>query len=97
MGNNEGYVYILTSPNTEYIKIGGTDYPPLKRIREINSIEPYQSLGPWTLADFRQVSDWRSVEYFLHYAFRSKLNKKVEQQKELFKVSPQEVSKYLIH
>lgn len=95
MGSNEGYVYILTSPKTEYIKIGGTDYPPVKRLREINSTEPYHSLGPWTLIDFRQVRDWRKVEYFLHYTFRSRVNKKIAQQKELFNISSQEVSKIL--
>jgi hypothetical protein len=92
MDKNEGYVYILTSPKTEYIKIGGTDYPPLKRIKEINSTEPYKSLGPWSLADFRQVKNWRSIESNLHYIFRSKLNTSIKQQKELFSVSYQEVS-----
>ena len=34
-----GYVYILQSPNCGCIKIGGTDFPPLKRIREmVNTI-----------------------------------------------------------
>ncbi|MBS0617057.1 MAG: GIY-YIG nuclease family protein [Spirochaetes bacterium] len=81
-----GYIYILTSPNSNFIKIGGTDFPPMKRIKEINASEPYRSLGPWTLADFRQVSDWRSVEASIHYSFRSKLIKSVRQQKELFGV-----------
>jgi hypothetical protein len=64
MGNREGYVYILTSPNSDCITIGGTDYPPLKRIKEINLSEPYKSLGPWSLADFPQVSDWKNVEQY---------------------------------
>ena len=73
MENNKksGYVYILTSPNTECVKIGGTDYPPLKRIKEINSSEPYKSLGPWSLADFRQVKNWKEIEYNLHYTLKS--------------------------
>jgi hypothetical protein len=90
--DNSGYIYILTSPKTECIKIGGTDYPPLKRIREINSTEPYKSIGPWTLSDFRQVTDWRKVEYSLHYMFRSKLNVLINNQKELFHLSPHEAS-----
>jgi hypothetical protein len=90
-----GYVYILTSPNTDCVKIGGTDYPPLKRIKEINSSEPYKSLGPWSLADFRQVKNWKEIEYNLHYTFRSKLDKTIENQKELFHVSVIEVSKLL--
>lgn len=81
--NNKGYVYILKFPNCECIKIGGTDFPPLKRIKEINITEPYKSLGPWSLSDFRQVIDWRKVEYNLHYKFRSSLNTKIEQQIEL--------------
>jgi len=95
MENREGYVYILISPKTDLIKIGGTDYPPLKRINEINSTEPYKSLGPWNLKDFRQVKDWRIVEYNLHYTFRSKLNKNIKQQKELFNIPFLEVSNYL--
>lgn len=90
-----GYVYVLVSPKTDCIKIGGTDYPPLKRIKEINASEPYKSLGPWTLADFRQVKDWRKVESFLHYAFRSKFNRKADAQKELFHVAYQDASKRL--
>jgi hypothetical protein len=91
----DGYIYILTSSKTEYVKIGGTNYPPLKRIREINSTEPYKSLGPWSLFDFRQVSDWRKVEYNLHYRFRSKKNNEIDGQMELFRVAPIEASKQL--
>ena len=87
-----GHVYILVSPRSEHIKIGGSDYPPLKRIREINSTEPYKSLGPWSLADFRQVVDWKKVEAFLHYSFRSKLITQIEGQKELFSITAQEAS-----
>jgi len=68
---------------------------PLKRIKEINSTDPYKSLGPWSLHDFRQVTDWRKVEYSLHYMFRSKLVLSIEGQKELFAVSPVEVSRQL--
>ena len=93
MQNNQaGQVYILVSPNSEYIKIGGSYYPPLKRIREINTTEPYKSLGPWSLADFRQVTDWRKIEASLHYAFRSKLIKNIDGQKELFHVTAHEAS-----
>jgi hypothetical protein len=90
--NNEGFVYILVSPKTKYIKIGGTDFPPLKRIKEINLTEPYKSLGPWTLGDFRQVNDWRKAEYNLHYTFRSKKVENIEGQKELFELTLQEAS-----
>jgi len=93
--NSEGHVYVLVSDVCEYIKIGGTDYAPFKRIREINLSEPYKKLGPWRLHDFRQVADWRSVESALHYTFRSNLVTSIEQQKELFSVSPVSASKRL--
>lgn len=91
----DGFIYILTSPSVEYVKIGGTEYPPLKRIKEINGTEPYKSLGPWTLGDFRQVADWRKVEYELHYIFRNKLVDDIEGQKELFSISLREASEKL--
>lgn len=91
----EGHVYVLVSPACQYIKIGGTDYAPLKRIKEINSCEPYKSLGPWLLHDFRQVADWRKVESSLHYTFRSKHVSSVHGQKELFAVSPVKASRHL--
>lgn len=94
-GSNAGYVYVLTSSQTNLIKIGGTDYPPLKRIREINSTQPYKNLGPWTLADFRQVTDWRATEYALHYTFRSKFAQEVSGQRELFRLSQQAASEHL--
>lgn len=93
--NKEGFVYILVSPKTKYIKIGGTDFPPLKRIKEINITEPYKSLGPWTLGDFRQVNDWRKVEYNLHYTFRTKKAENIGGQKELFEITLQEASSKL--
>ena len=93
--SKEGFVYILVSHKTKYIKIGGTDYPPLKRIKEINLTEPYKSLGPWTLGDFRQVNDWRKIEYNLHYTFRSKRVETIENQKELFELALHEASSKL--
>ena len=87
-----GHVYILTSPKTDLIKIGGTIYPPMKRIKEINNSNPYKTLGPWTLSDFREVSDWRKVEYHLHYIYRHALASEIEGQKELFKVSALDVA-----
>lgn len=89
---SSGFVYILDSKNSDCIKIGGTDFPPIKRIREINSTEPYKKLGEWHLADFRQVLDWRKVESNLHYRFRSKLNTQQSKQKELFYLSIKEAS-----
>lgn len=92
---NSGYVYVLTSNKSEYIKIGGTGISPMKRIREINSTEPYSQFAPWELADFRQVSDWRSVEQDLNYVFRDSLVRKIQGQKELFSVNSFPVSQRL--
>lgn len=90
-----GHVYILVSQNSEYIKIGGTNHPPTKRIKEINSSEPYRSLGPWTLYGFVQVTDWRAVEYDMHYAFRSFRVRDVTGQKELFRLAPKSAKERL--
>lgn len=91
----QGHVYLLVSENSQFVKIGGTEFPPLKRIREINQCEPYRSLGPWTLHDFRQVADWRKVESFLHYAFRGSLAA-IDGAKELFAAAPHVVSQKLL-
>ena len=48
--SKRGYVYVLQSARCDCIKIGGTDYPPLKRIKEINATEPYKSFGKWIKA-----------------------------------------------
>ncbi|MBP3449120.1 MAG: GIY-YIG nuclease family protein [Spirochaetaceae bacterium] len=85
--SKQGHVYILESENCDCIKIGGTDFPPTKRLKEINETEPYKSLGPWVIVDFREVLDWRMVEHNLHYRFRDFQNKKILNQKELFHVS----------
>jgi hypothetical protein len=93
MGEDQrGHVYVLVSPRSAYVKIGGTEFPPLKRIREINACSPYRELGPWTLSDFREVNDWRKVEASLHYAFRSSLATDIQGAKELFRVAPQLVA-----
>ncbi|MCL2136558.1 MAG: GIY-YIG nuclease family protein [Coriobacteriia bacterium] len=90
-----GYVYILTSPNSRYVKIGGTSISPMKRLKEINTSEPYSLFAPWSLYDFRQISDWRSVEHSLHYTFRDSLVDSIAGQKELFAISPYEASQKL--
>ncbi|MDR1703170.1 MAG: GIY-YIG nuclease family protein, partial [Clostridiales bacterium] len=90
-----GYVYVLVSPFSKHVKLGGTTISPMKRIREINAVEPYKSQGPWTLHDFRQVSDWRTAERHLHDLFRSKLVLSIPGQKEFFSISPREVSNQL--
>ncbi|MBI4695016.1 MAG: GIY-YIG nuclease family protein [Gammaproteobacteria bacterium] len=96
MSAMDGHVYILTSPNSQYVKIGGTGSAPMKRIKEINVCTPYRELGPWTLYDFRHVSNWRKVEYDVQYAFRAHLVKTVQMQKELFAISPRAASQQLV-
>lgn len=82
-----GYVYVLASDKSDCIKIGGTDHQPFKRAKEINSSEPYRSLGPWRVIDFRQVVDWRAVETHLHYRFRDTHAREIEGQRELFRIA----------
>ncbi len=90
-GRQSGHVYILASPKTDLIKIGGTGSAPMKRIGEINA-SPYRNLGPWSLADFRQVTDWRKIEAHLHFTFRIFRHANVVGANELFRVAPQRVS-----
>lgn len=79
-----GYVYVLTSRKCEHIKIGGSAFPPLKRIRQIDSCDPYRQFAPWSLFDFRQVANWRRVERHLLYMFRDRKVRDVPGQLELF-------------
>ena len=68
----QGFVYVLGSPNSEHIKIGGTEKPLLGRLRAINGTPPYSNSGPWQVSDFRHVTDWRLVERRLHQHFHSR-------------------------
>lgn len=81
-----GFVYILTSPNSPFVKIGGTEFPPAKRLREINSTDPYARHGPWLISDFRQVKDWQAVEAALHAAFATRRHITIVGARELFDV-----------
>lgn len=80
-----GFVYLLTSPATQLVKIGGTEFPPT-RLRQINSSEPYASLGPWGIADFRKVKDWPEVEKILHQQFADKRVRHIDGAHELFNI-----------
>jgi hypothetical protein len=53
----DGYIYVLISQNSPYVKIGGTALSPMKRIKEINNTEPYKSLGPWALGTSYSVTN----------------------------------------
>jgi hypothetical protein len=57
----QGFVYILVSPNSSHIKIGGTERPISERLRGINGTESYAGHGPWELSDFLHVIDWPVV------------------------------------
>ena len=72
MGMAQGFVYILVSPNSNYVKIGGTERPISERLRDINGTSPYSDHGPWELSDFLYVTDWRLVEGELHRHFAIK-------------------------
>jgi hypothetical protein len=92
---SQGFVYILVSPNSNYIKIGGTEKSISKRLREINATAPYADHGPWDLSDFLHVTDWRLVEAGLHKHFKKKQIQDVEGTRELFEIPPYEARQRL--
>jgi hypothetical protein len=86
----QGFVYILVSPNSNFIKIGGTERPISERLRGINGTESYAGHGPWQLSDFLHVTDWRLVEGGLHRYFQERNVRDVPGTHELFSVPPYE-------
>jgi hypothetical protein len=91
----QGFVYILVSPNSDNIKIGGTERPIDERLRGINGSEGYADHGPWELSDFLHVTDWRLVEGQLHRHFRDRNISTIEGTRELFSVPPREARQKL--
>ena len=91
----QGFVYILVSPNSSYIKIGGTERPISERLRGINGTESYADHGPWELSDFLHVTDWRLVEGGMHRHFEGKNVRDIAGTRELFTVPPHEARKRL--
>ena len=90
--STHGYVYILASEKTNYIKIGGTDYLPQKRCKEIDKMPAYSQYAPWHVVDFMGVDNWREVEHHLHYIYRDSLCRDIPNQKELFLIPASDVS-----
>ncbi len=86
----QGFVYILVSPNSSCIKIGGTERPIAERLRGINGTEAYAGHGPWELSDFLHVTDWRLVEAGMHRHFLERNVRDVAGTRELFNVPPHE-------
>jgi hypothetical protein len=91
---SQGFVYILASPNSDYIKIGRTERPISERLRGINGGEAYAPHGPWELSDFVHVTDCVVVESAVHRHFRDR-NVAVEGTKELFSLAPHEAREQL--
>lgn len=87
-----GYVYVMRSDSISHLKIGGSDFPPSKRLAEINASEPYRGYGPWHLADFREVEDWRVVERDLHFKLAASRSTSHPGTKELFEIPLQKAS-----
>src|ERR1700753_2951918 len=92
----QGFVYILVSPNSDYIKIGRTERPISERLRGINGGEAYAPHGPWELSDFVHVTDCALVERVLHRHFGDR-NVEVEGTRELFSVESSEAREQLRH
>lgn len=86
----QGFVYILVSPNSSHIKIGGTERPIRERIQAINRTESYAEHGPWHLSDFLHVTDWRLIEGVMHRHFLEKNIRDIAGTQELFAVAPHE-------
>lgn len=81
--------------DSSYIKIGGTEHPISKRLREINGTASYASHGPWELSDFLHVTDWHLVEGKLHRHFQNARVRDISGTRELFKLAPHEARKQL--
>jgi hypothetical protein len=81
-----GFVYVLVSPNSDYIKIGGTEKPLIHRLRSINGTPTYAEHGPWEISDFLQVTDWQLVEGRLHRHFQKRNVRNAAGTRELFDV-----------
>jgi hypothetical protein len=92
---SKGFVYILVSPNSNYIKIGGTEKPIGERLRGINGTASYADHGPWELSDFLHVTDWPLVEGQLHRHFQEHNIRDIVGTRELFNVPPNEARKQL--
>lgn len=90
----QGFVYILISPNSDYIKVGRTERPIAERRRGINGGEAYAPHGPWELSDFVHVTDCVAVEGAAHRHFRDR-KVVVQGTNELFSVSPHEAREQL--
>jgi len=86
----QGFVYILVSPNSSHIKIGGTERPISERLRGINGTEFYADHGPWELSDFLHVTDWRLVEGAMHKHFAKNNVRNIAGTRELFAIPPHE-------
>ncbi len=91
----EGFVYVLVSANSEYVKIGRTEKTPFHRVREINFSDNYADSGPWDISDFRQVRDCGLVEAQLHRQFNDQRARIGTSADELFAVAPVEARRAL--
>jgi T5orf172 domain-containing protein len=91
----QGFVYVLVSPNSNYIKIGGTEKPISERLRGINGTVAYSDHGPWELSDFLHVTDWRLVEGEMHRHFQKHNVGDVVGTRELFSAPPHEARQKL--
>lgn len=92
----QGFVYILVSPESNFIKIGGTERPISERIRGINGTASYAEHGPWQLSDFLYVTDWRLVEGGLHRHFQDRKVRDAPGTQELFSVPAHEARSRLL-
>ena len=76
------------TPNSDYIKIGGTEHPISARLKQINATASYADHGPWVLSDFLLVTDWQLVEKRMHRHFGVQKIRDAAGTRELFSVPP---------
>ncbi len=91
----EGLVYILQSPNSRFVKIGGTKQSLDARIREINTTKTYAVEGPWSSVTSLKFSDWQLVEGKLHRHFSEFRSTTVAGTRELFAITASEAREML--
>ena len=85
----KGFVYVLRSDRSQYVKIGRTTRSPQHRLREVNSQPGYVGAAPWTIVDWRQVDDCIAVEAAIHHLHARDRAVDCSPASELFSLAPE--------
>jgi len=82
-----GFIYVMRSPAVTWSKIGLSERAPNFRARELSADGVYGQIGPWSVVDYRQVTDMFACEKALHQHFAAHQVAYVSA-RELFDVAP---------